>query len=44
MAAAVGAWSLYPNQAALVIDAGTCITYDLSADEGVFVEAASRRA
>ncbi|MEO1624046.1 MAG: type III pantothenate kinase [Bacteroidota bacterium] len=29
LAAVVGAYSLYPDEACLVIDAGTCITYDL---------------
>ncbi len=28
IAAAVGAFTLYPNQDCLVVDAGTCITYD----------------
>ncbi|WP_026999993.1 type III pantothenate kinase [Eisenibacter elegans] len=37
LAAAVGAWALYPGQAALVIDAGTCITYDIVSSEGVFL-------
>jgi len=37
IAALVGAWSLQPHKAALVIDIGTCITYDFITSEGVFV-------
>jgi len=37
IAALVGAWSLQPYKAALVIDMGTCITYDFINSEGVFV-------
>jgi type III pantothenate kinase len=29
LAAVLGAWRLYPNQPCLVIDAGSCVTYDL---------------
>lgn len=36
LAAVVGAHALYPGRAALVIDAGTCITYDWLSAEGVF--------
>lgn len=36
LAAVVGAWELYPNQHSLVVDAGTCITYDLLDAEGVY--------
>ncbi len=34
LAAVMGAYALYPNQNCLVIDAGTCITYDLLTKEG----------
>ena len=37
IAALVGAWSLQPHKAALVIDMGTCITYDFLTADGVFV-------
>jgi len=37
IAALVGAWSLQPHKAALVIDMGTCITYDFMTAGGVFV-------
>lgn len=36
LAAVVGAWELYPKQHSLVVDAGTCITYDLLDAEGVY--------
>ena len=36
LAASVGAWSLFPAEAVLVIDAGTCITYDFVSAEGVY--------
>ena len=36
IAGVVGARSLFPGQACLVIDAGTCITYDLVDREGVY--------
>lgn len=36
LAAAVGASHLYPSRALVVIDAGTCITYDLVDQERVF--------
>lgn len=34
IAGACGAWQLFPNQNSLVIDAGTCITYDFTDKEG----------
>lgn len=37
LAALVGAYSLFPNKTSLVIDAGTCITYDILNSEGVFL-------
>ena len=37
IAAVVGAWSLYPGQNVLVIDAGTCITYELLTDNGEYI-------
>lgn len=37
LAAVVGAYTLYPGQASLVVDAGTCITYDLIDDRGTFL-------
>ena len=37
IAAIVGAFELYPNKHCLVIDAGTCITYDLLRADGVFL-------
>ncbi len=36
LAAAVGAWSLFPDQNILIIDAGTCVTYDLVTSEGIY--------
>lgn len=36
LAAAVGAWALFPGQTCLVIDAGTCITCDVVGAEGSF--------
>ncbi|MCP4457152.1 MAG: type III pantothenate kinase [Cytophagales bacterium] len=36
IAAAAGAWDLFPNTNLLVIDAGTCVTYDLITSDGVF--------
>lgn len=36
LAAIVGAWQLYPGENCLVIDAGTCITYDLLSAAGVY--------
>jgi type III pantothenate kinase len=37
LAAIVGAYSLYPDTNCLVIDAGSCITYDILTDEGRFL-------
>ena len=37
LAAVVGAYALFPGQACLVVDAGTCITYDLLNGEGVYL-------
>ena len=37
LAVAVAAASLYPQQAALVVDAGTCITYDFVTAEGHYL-------
>ena len=37
LAAAVGGQSLYPSQTVLVIDAGTCITYDLVDAKGNYL-------
>lgn len=37
LAAIVGAWQLYPGENCLVIDAGTCITYDVLGGEGVYL-------
>lgn len=34
--AAVGAWLRYPQNYCLIIDVGTCITYDLIDDQGCF--------
>lgn len=37
LAAVIGAYSLFPKQTCLVIDAGTCMTLDLLNDEGVYL-------
>ncbi len=37
IAAAAGAWQLFPNQHSLVIDAGTCITVDFVHQDGVYM-------
>jgi type III pantothenate kinase len=37
IAGSCGAWSLFPNMNALVIDAGTCITYDFINSKGEFL-------
>ena len=37
IAAAVGAYTIYPGKTVLVIDAGTAITYDMVTSEGEFV-------
>lgn len=36
LATAVGAWALFPQKNCLIIDAGTCITYDFLDEKGVF--------
>jgi type III pantothenate kinase len=36
IASVVGAWSMFPNQASFVIDAGTCVTYDLIDEKGFY--------
>ncbi len=36
IAAAVGAWSIFPNENILVVDAGTCVTYDAVTADGRF--------
>lgn len=36
IAAAVGAWQLFTDQNILIIDSGTCITYDIVSSEGVY--------
>lgn len=36
LAASIGAYSLHPNQAILVIDAGTAITFDFINEKGVY--------
>ena len=37
IAGVVGAWKLYPHKNTVVIDAGTCITYDIISDKGQFI-------
>ena len=37
VAAIAGAWSLFPSQNSLVIDAGSCVTYDLITAEGLYL-------
>ena len=37
LAAVVGAQALFPNTNCLVVDAGTCITYDFLQKDGVFI-------
>ncbi len=37
IAAAVGAWSLFPQQNSLVVDMGTAVTYDVVSADGHFV-------
>lgn len=37
LAAVIGAWHRYPGQTALVIDLGTCITYDLITADGQYL-------
>ncbi|MDI9355910.1 MAG: type III pantothenate kinase [Chitinophagaceae bacterium] len=36
IAAAIGAWTYAPFQNSLIIDSGSCITYDFVSDSGVF--------
>lgn len=36
LAASIGAYSLYPNQAILVVDAGTAITFDFISEKGIY--------
>ena len=37
LAGVAGAWSCYPNQTSMVIDAGTCIKYDVITAEGNYL-------
>ncbi|MCB0687046.1 MAG: type III pantothenate kinase [Saprospiraceae bacterium] len=37
LAGAAGAWSLFPRQSSLIIDAGTCLKYDLVSEKGVYL-------
>lgn len=37
LAGIIGAWTLFPNQASLVIDMGTCITYDFITQSGEYI-------
>ena len=37
IAAVAGAWSRFPRQNSLIIDAGSCITYDLITREGLYL-------
>ena len=37
LAAAVGAWTLAPGKASLIVDMGTAVTYDLLTPDGTFV-------
>lgn len=37
LAAAVGAWSRFPGQPLLIIDAGSCITFDFVSADGAYV-------
>lgn len=37
LAAVIGAYQLFPNQSVLVIDAGTCITYEHLASDGTYL-------
>ena len=36
LAAALGAWQRYPGQPSLVLNAGTCLTYDYVDEQGVY--------
>ena len=37
LAAAMGAWALFPGKNCLIIDAGTCITSDVLSNKGIFL-------
>jgi type III pantothenate kinase len=37
IAAACGAWQLFHGRSSLVIDAGTCVTYELTTSDGVYL-------
>ncbi len=37
LAAVIGAWSLYPGRNCLVLDTGTCTTYNLLSSAGIFL-------
>lgn len=37
LAAIIGAYGLFPNKTCLVIDAGTCVTYDVLTNKGEFL-------
>lgn len=37
IAAAVGAWAAFPEEAALVLDAGTCLTYEFVRADGTYL-------
>ncbi len=37
LAACIGAWSIYPNQHLLVIDAGTAITFDMMIPDNIYI-------
>lgn len=37
IAAAVGAWGLFPNRSLLVADLGTAVTYDMVTDDGRYI-------
>ena len=36
LAASIGAWTLFPKENSLIVDAGTCITFDLMLTNGVY--------
>ncbi len=36
IASIAGAWSLFPQQSSMVVDAGSCITYDVITQDGVY--------
>lgn len=37
MAAVIGAWSFYPGRNCLIVDTGTCTTYNLLSSAGIFL-------